>query len=80
VGGASMFAVASTSRDVGQRNNAAVREQLAKARIPVRAAATGGSRGRTIRVDVATGTVTFREAGGHDTELLAGTRALEPAA
>jgi hypothetical protein len=46
----------------------------------VRAAATGGSRGRTIRVDVATGAVTFREAGGHDTELLAGTRVLEMAA
>jgi chemotaxis protein CheD len=80
VGGASMFAVASASLEVGQRNDAAVREQLAGLRIPVRAAATGGNRGRTIRVDVATGTVTFREAGGHDTALLAGTRTLEMAA
>jgi len=80
VGGASMFAVASTSLEVGQRNDAAVRAQLAEARIPVRAAATGGSRGRTIRVEVATGTVTFREAGGQDTELLAGSRARELAA
>jgi chemotaxis protein CheD len=77
VGGASMFAVSAASLEVGQRNDAAVRALLAGLRIPVRAEATGGSRGRTIRVDVATGTVTCREAGGKDTELLAGTRALE---
>jgi len=80
VGGASMFAVTSRSLEVGQRNDAAVREHLAGLRIPVRGAATGGNRGRTIRVSVGTGTVTFREAGGQDTELLAGTRALELAA
>jgi chemotaxis protein CheD len=80
VGGASMFAVSAASLEVGQRNEAAVREQLAGMRIPVRAEATGGSRGRTIRVEVATGAVTFREAGGKDTELLAGTHAMEMAA
>jgi chemotaxis protein CheD len=80
VGGASMFAVSASNLEVGQRNEAAVRELLTRARIPVRAHATGGSRGRTIRVDVATGTVTYREAGGQDTELFAGTRALEMAA
>jgi chemotaxis protein CheD len=80
VGGASMFAVSSASLEVGQRNEAAVRDLLKAVRIPVRANATGGSRGRTIRVDVATGTVTFREAGGQDTELLAGTREMELAA
>jgi chemotaxis protein CheD len=80
VGGASMFAVSASSLEVGQRNEEAVRALLKSLRIPVRATATGGSRGRTIRVHVATGTVTFREAGGHDTELLAGTRALEMAA
>jgi chemotaxis protein CheD len=80
VGGASMFAISSSSLEVGQRNEAAVREVLDGARIPVIADATGGSRGRTIRVDGATGTVTFREAGGQDTELLAGTRVLEVAA
>jgi chemotaxis protein CheD len=79
VGGASMFAVSSSHLEVGQRNEEAVRGLLKGMSIPVRAEATGGSRGRTIRVDVATGTVTFREAGGHDTELLAGTRALEMA-
>ena len=80
VGGASMFAVSSSSLEVGQRNESAVRDLLKAARIPVRANATGGSRGRTIRVDVATGAVTFREAGGQDTELLAGAPAMEMAA
>jgi chemotaxis protein CheD len=77
VGGASMFAVSSTSLEVGQRNEAAVRELLLKERIPVVAAATGGDRGRTIRVDVAAGAVTVREAGGKDEELLTGSPAVE---
>ena len=80
VGGASMFAVSAASLEVGQRNEAAVRELLAKLRIPVVAAATGGNRGRTIRVDVATAAVTVREAGGKDTELLTGSPALAVAA
>jgi chemotaxis protein CheD len=79
VGGAAMFAVSSASLDVGQRNEAAVRELLKGLRIPVLATATGGNRGRTIRVNVSTTSVTVREAGGKDTELLAGTRALEAA-
>ncbi len=61
-GGASMFAAAGF--EVGSRNEAAVRQELNQMRIPVVAAATGGSRGRTIRVDAAAGTVTVREAGG----------------
>jgi chemotaxis protein CheD len=80
VGGASMFAVSTASLEVGQRNEAAVREQLAALRIPVLASATGGSRGRTVRIDVATTTVSVREAGGHDAELVAPTRAIEVAA
>ncbi|HEX4689552.1 MAG TPA: hypothetical protein VH276_02615 [Solirubrobacteraceae bacterium] len=79
VGGASMFA-ASPALEVGSRNEAAVREQLESLRIPVLASATGGSRGRTVRVDVATTTVTVREAGGRDAELVAPTRAFEVAA
>lgn len=71
VGGASMFSASSSSLEVGQRNEAAVRELLAARHIPVVAEATGGSRGRTIRVDVASGAVTVREAGGRDTELYA---------
>jgi chemotaxis protein CheD len=77
VGGASMFAVSASSLEVGQRNEASVRELLKQMRIPVKATATGGSKGRTIRVDVATAAVTVREAGGKDTELLAGTRSME---
>jgi chemotaxis protein CheD len=79
VGGASMFA-ASPALEVGSRNDAAVREQLAGLRIPVLAAATGGKRGRTVRVDVATTRVSYREAGGQDAELVAPTRAMELAA
>ena len=77
VGGASMFAVPSAGLEVGQRNEAAVRELLEAQRIPVVAAATGGSRGRTVRIDVASSAVTVREAGGKDEELLAGSGVLE---
>jgi chemotaxis protein CheD len=72
VGGASMFAASSASLEVGQRNDAAVREQLVKLRIPVVAEATGGNRGRTIRVEVGSGSVVVREAGGKNAELLPG--------
>jgi chemotaxis protein CheD len=71
VGGASMFTVSNASLEVGPRNETTVRELLSERRIPVVAAATGGNRGRTIRVDVASGAVTVREAGGKDTELCA---------
>lgn len=77
VGGAAMFAISSSSLDIGQRNEAAVRELLDGMRIPVLATATGGSRGRTVRVDVRTTSVTVREAGGKDIELLAGMPVLE---
>ena len=71
-GGASMFAVSAAGLEVGQRNEAAVRALLEQHRIPVVATATGGDRGRTIRVEVGTSMVTVREAGGKDTELLVG--------
>jgi chemotaxis protein CheD len=69
VGGASMFAAIGSSMEVGARNEAAVRAQLTKLRIKVAAAATGGNRGRTVRVDPQTGVVLVREAGGKDTQL-----------
>ena len=72
VGGASMFAVSRSTLEVGQRNEAAVREQLAAHRIHVIAAETGGDRGRTIRVHVGSNRVTVREAGGVEAELIAG--------
>ena len=69
VGGASMFS--SAGMEVGLRNAEAVRSLVAARRVPVVAEAIGGSRGRTMRVDVAGGGVTVREAGGSD-ELLYG--------
>ena len=72
VGGASMFADGSVALEVGQRNEAAVREQLKAQRIPVIAADTGGNRGRTIRVHVSDMRVTVREAGGRESELIGG--------
>jgi chemotaxis protein CheD len=65
VGGASMFA----AMEVGQRNHDAVKAQLAKARIKIVAEATGGNRGRTVRIDPQSGVVLVREAGGKDTQL-----------
>ncbi|MBE2315335.1 chemotaxis protein CheD [Solirubrobacter sp. CPCC 204708] len=72
VGGASMFSVSKSSLEVGQRNEAAVRELLRAARINVIATETGGSRGRTIRVYVGSHKVTVREAGGVEKVLVAG--------
>jgi chemotaxis protein CheD len=80
VGGASMFAVSSATLEVGQRNEAAVREQLKVHRIPVIAHETGGKRGRTIRVYVADMRVTVREAGGKDSDLVKAQKALAVAA
>jgi chemotaxis protein CheD len=74
VGGASMFAISSTTLEVGQRNEAAVRAQLKVLRIPVIAAETGGNRGRTIRVFVDSMRITVREAGGTESNLLAPAR------
>jgi chemotaxis protein CheD len=71
VGGAQMFALGSVSgRDIGGRNEAAVRDQLTRARIPVRAAATGGGTGRSMRVRVPTGEVICKEAAGRPVTLL----------
>ena len=55
--------------DIGARNDDAARAALAAARIPVRAADTRGSTGRTIRVDPATGIVTVKAAGGKPAQL-----------
>jgi chemotaxis protein CheD len=69
VGGASMFAFGGGGLEVGQRNDAAVRQELTRLRVPVVAAETGGSRGRTMRVSVTTGRVTSRAAGDAVVEL-----------
>jgi chemotaxis protein CheD len=68
VGGAQMFS-ASTGMEIGARNEAAVRDELQRAGIPVTATATAGGVGRTVRVHVATGNVTVREAGSKEVGL-----------
>jgi chemotaxis protein CheD len=68
VGGAQMFTT-STGMDIGARNEAAVRAALGVAGIPVTASATAGSVGRTVRVHVATGNVTVRDAGSQEVVL-----------
>lgn len=70
-GGAQMFSSGSGARtlNVGERNEAAVREALAKLGLSVAAADTGGTRGRTVRLDVTTGRTTVRLAGGQARDL-----------
>jgi chemotaxis protein CheD len=65
-GGARMFGSGSGagSRDVGRRNDAAVRAALVRAGVGLRAADTGGGRGRTLSVSVADGAVSVRPVGG----------------
>jgi chemotaxis protein CheD len=73
-GGAQMFGgnarnAGVAGLDLGARNEAAVRTALAEAGIPVRAAATGGDRGRTVRVRVGEARVSVKEAGGVEISL-----------
>jgi chemotaxis protein CheD len=73
VGGAAMFQFGGSGQDIGQRNAQAVTRLLEHVRIPVRAAETGGSLGRTVRVSVGPElTITVREAGGREEQLLGG--------
>jgi chemotaxis protein CheD len=70
VGGAQMFSFgAPTSLDIGRRNEQATREALARVGIAVRAAATGGRKGRTVRATVEEGLVTVKEPGTVEVEL-----------
>jgi chemotaxis protein CheD len=65
VGGAQMFAFgAAAGKDIGRRNEAAVREELTRVRVPLVAHETGGSSGRSMRVYVGRGHVTCRQAAG----------------
>jgi chemotaxis protein CheD len=73
VGGAAMFQFGGSGQDIGQRNAQAITRLLQGARIPIRATEVGGSKGRTIRVNVGPDiTVTVREAGGREEQLLGG--------
>lgn len=71
VGGAAMFQFGGSGQDIGARNDTAVRRHLATLGVPVRAAATGGGKGRTVRVFVGSDVrIIVREAGGRDAPLL----------
>ncbi|HWP35020.1 MAG TPA: chemotaxis protein CheD [Thermodesulfobacteriota bacterium] len=62
VGGANMFPMLDGAgrRPIGERNVQAVRERLGRLGIPVVAADTGGSFGRTVEVDPASAATTVR--------------------
>jgi len=66
-GGARMFALG--EMDIGARNAEAVTAGLTRAGLRVRAADTGGNRGRTMRLTVGEFEVTVKEAGGEPVTL-----------
>jgi chemotaxis protein CheD len=70
VGGARMFSFGGSSLDIGARNEEATLAQLASRGVPVRARATSGTKGRTIRVHVDGCRVLCKEAGGVEEALL----------
>ena len=69
-GGARMFELG--EMDIGARNSAAVKAGLSRAGLRVRAADTGGNRGRTMRLTVGDFEVTVKEAGGQPVTLYDG--------
>lgn len=80
VGGAQMFTFGGRGTDVGTRNDQAVRDALAALGLRVRVAETGGTKGRTIRVRAADGSVTVKESGGVETTISPAARAPTPVA
>lgn len=72
-GGASMFASASNpsrgAGDVGARNVAAARAALAALGIAIAGEATGGHRGRTLKLELASGKTFVRSIGEPEKEL-----------
>jgi chemotaxis protein CheD len=69
-GGARMFELG--EMDIGARNAAAVKAGLTRAGLKIRAAETGGNRGRTLRLTVGNFEVTVKEAGGQPVTLYNG--------
>jgi chemotaxis protein CheD len=64
IGGARMFSFERPlNTDVGQDNLKAVRAALGDAQIPIRAEATSGATGRSVRLDAAAGIVSVLERG-----------------
>jgi chemotaxis protein CheD len=75
-GGARMFELGDL--DIGARNAEAVMQGLARSGVTVRAADTGGNRGRTMRLTVGEFTVRVKEAGGAATTLFDADRPARP--
>lgn len=75
VGGAQIFSLADLGlpREVGQRTVDAARNELRGLGIPIVADATGGSDGRTVEFDTATGRVVIDRAEGESEQLYGGT-------
>jgi chemotaxis protein CheD len=69
-GGARMFELG--EMDIGARNASAVKAALTRAGLRVRAAETGGNRGRTMRLTVGEFIVWVKEAGGEAATLFDG--------
>jgi chemotaxis protein CheD len=66
-GGAKMFQTISASpgvMQIGEENVKATKTELADRNIPIVAESTGGEKGRTVFFDVASGSVTIKDAQG----------------
>ena len=71
-GGASMFQVnpeANSALNIGQRNQEAIELVLAELRIPILARDLGGTTGRRLTLDTASGIVAIKVPGGADYEI-----------
>lgn len=79
VGGSQMFALdngSDSTLNIGRRNEEATLAALERAGVSVRATDTGGSTGRTVRVDVETGRISVKLPGKTEVELYAPAPAL----
>jgi chemotaxis protein CheD len=70
VGGADIFELKALGRGVGQKNVAVAREELARLDVPVVAEATGGTHGRTVEFDTASGRLAVTTAHADEVEVL----------
>jgi chemotaxis protein CheD len=68
-GGAAVVDFGNDDESIGDRNIAAARETLATRGIEIVGEEVGGDRGRTVHVDVRTGSVTVKRTDGVETEL-----------
>lgn len=74
IGGANMFQIdvglrESSSLNIGRRNQEAIEQILADLTIPIMGRDTGGTTGRRLTLDTASGIVTIKVPGGADYEL-----------